>query len=68
MNNIDYASMYGVKPGETDFGGAIERSLNEGVKHIGEEFLKMIYDTRRENKKRHWKCPQGINGGIKSSI
>lgn len=46
MNNIDYASMYGVKPGETDFGGAIERSLNEGVKHIGKEFLKMIKDKR----------------------
>ena len=38
---------YGVKPGETDFGGAIKRSLNEGVKYIGKEFLKMIYDTRR---------------------
>ena len=54
MNNIDYASMYGVKPGETDFGGAIERSLNEGFnKHIGKEFLKIIkdnYETRRKSK------------------
>jgi hypothetical protein len=46
MNNIDYASMYGVKPGETDFGGTIKRSLNKGVKHIGKEFLKMIKDKR----------------------
>lgn len=54
INNIDYASMYGVKPGETDFGGAIERSLNEGFnKHIGKEFLKIIkdnYETRRKSK------------------
>ena len=44
--DIDYASMYGVKPGETDFSGAIERSLNESVKHIGKEFLEMIKDKK----------------------
>ena len=44
--DIDYASMYGVKPGETDFGGAIKRSLNESVKHISKEFLEMIKDKR----------------------
>ena len=42
MNDIDYASLYGVKPGETDFSGAIERSLNDGVKHLDEEFLEDI--------------------------
>ena len=41
-NNIDYASLYGVKPGETDFSGAIERSLNDGVKHLDKEFLEAI--------------------------
>lgn len=41
MNNIDYAELYGVKPGECDFSGAIERSLKEGAKHLSEEFFKI---------------------------
>ena len=28
---IDYASLYGVKPGENDFSGAIKRALHENV-------------------------------------
>lgn len=42
MNNIDYGALYGVKSGESDFSGAIERSLEEGVKHLDKEFLDAI--------------------------
>jgi len=39
FNSIDYADLYDVKPGEKDFGGAIERAIEEGPKHVGEDFL-----------------------------
>lgn len=41
---IDYASLYGVKPGEKDFSGAIKRTLNENVKvkHLGNNFINAI--------------------------
>jgi hypothetical protein len=45
MKDIDYAALYGVKPGESDFSGAIERSLKNGIKHIDnhlDEYVKMI--------------------------
>lgn len=48
---IDFADLYGVKPGEKDFGGAIERAIEEGPKHIGEDFLNanaQIQEMRRE--------------------
>lgn len=41
MKDIDYAALYGVKPGESDFSGAIERSLKNGIKHL-DEYVKMI--------------------------
>lgn len=46
MNNIDYAALYGVHPGESDFSGAIERSLNDGIKHL-DEYIKMIKNNER---------------------
>lgn len=38
---IDYASLYGVNPGENNFSGAIKRALNENVKvkHLGNNFI-----------------------------
>ena len=42
MNDIDYADLYGVKPGETDFSGAIKRSLKEGIKHLDKNFIKIL--------------------------
>ena len=45
MNDINYAELYGVKPGESDFSGAIERSLKEGVKHLGKEFVEILGDS-----------------------
>ena len=41
MENIDYGSLYGVRPGERDFSGAIKRSLNNGIKHINTNFIRM---------------------------
>lgn len=41
MKDIDYADLYSVRPGETDFSGAIERSLKNGIKHL-DEYVKMI--------------------------
>ena len=40
--NIDYAELYGVKPGESDFSGAIKRlnkRLNGNVLHL-DNFVK----------------------------
>lgn len=45
---IDYASLYGVKSGETDFLGAIRRSLKKGPIHL-EKFVKSI----KINKQKH---------------
>ena len=42
MKDIDYAALYGVNPGESDFSGAIERSLNDDIKHLNGEFLEAI--------------------------
>lgn len=42
MNDINYASLYGVKPGETDFCGAIQRSLNKGIKHLDKKIIKIL--------------------------
>ena len=42
INDIDYADLYGVRHGEIDFSGAIERSLNDDIKHLDEEFLEAI--------------------------
>ena len=52
MDKIDYAELYGVYPDETDFSGAIKRTLNEGVQHISKEFIDVVinirnYDTRK---------------------
>ena len=46
MKNINYASLYGVLPGESDFSGAIKRSLKTGVKHL-DEYIKMIKNNER---------------------
>lgn len=51
LKSIDYASLYGVKPGEKDFGAAMERAIEEGPKHVGEDFLNanaQIQEMRRE--------------------
>ena len=46
MKDINYASLYGVLPGESDFLGAIKRSLKNDVKHL-DEFMKMIKNNER---------------------
>ena len=44
---INYAELYGIAPNEQDFGGAIKRSLEKGVKHLGENFINAINKTRK---------------------
>ena len=52
---IDYASLYGVKPGEKDFSGAIKRALNENdkVKHIGNNFINAYKCLCQQRHQRH---------------
>jgi hypothetical protein len=49
--NINYAELYGVKPNESDFSGAIKRSLKNGVIHISENFVSTINDIRNKRVK-----------------
>ncbi len=44
---INYAELYGVAPNEQDFSGAIKRSLNMGVMHLGENFIEAINKIRK---------------------
>ena len=37
--DINFAELYDVRHGETDFTGAIDRSLKQGIKHLSGEFL-----------------------------
>lgn len=46
FKSIDYADLYGVKPGEKDFGAAMERAIEEGPKHVGENFINAMRQTR----------------------
>ena len=48
--NINYAELYGVKPNESDFSGAIKRSLKNGVVHVNKNFISAINNIR--NKRR----------------
>ena len=48
---INYAELYGVKPNESDFSGAIKRSLKNGAVHISENFISFINDTMDIRKK-----------------
>lgn len=48
MNNIDYGSFYGVRPGEKDFSGALKRSLEKinkenEVAHL-DRFVEILFN------------------------
>lgn len=49
---INYGELYGVLPGETDFSGAIARSLKDGKKNLSGEFLKMVSDKYEKRRLR----------------
>ena len=51
MKKINFAELYGVRPDEKDFSGAIRRSLKDGVKHLSSNFRKAIEDIRKERRK-----------------
>lgn len=42
MNDINYAELYGVKPGERDFSRAIKRSLKKNIQHLDKKFIKFL--------------------------
>lgn len=47
--DIDYGAFYGVKPGETDFYGAIKRSLTKAVQHLdSKEFINCIVKAKNK--------------------
>ena len=48
MKDIDYAALYEVHPEESDFLGAIKRSLKTDIKHL-DEYIKMIKNNERIN-------------------
>lgn len=52
--DVNFAELYDVRPGETDFTGAIDRSLEQGIKHLSENFLIMISKllTERRNRRK----------------
>lgn len=57
MNNvnftsIDFAELYGVLPGESDFSGAIERS-SRNVNHLSTKFIESIQETIKERKQKY---------------
>ena len=47
INNIDYAELYGVYTDETNFSGAIKRSLNKGAQHISKDFINTINKMKK---------------------
>jgi len=51
MEKIDYASLYGVLPGETDFSGAIKR--NNEIKHFGNKLNDYINWLIRQRKQKY---------------
>ena len=50
FKKLDYSSLYGVKPNENDFSGAINRSMKEGPKHLTENFVDAINDIATQRK------------------
>lgn len=47
-NKINYAELYGVYPNESDFSGAIIRSMNNDVKHLSKEFIDTVLSFRNK--------------------
>ena len=50
--DVDFAELYDVRPGETDFTGAIGRSLEQGIKHLTEDFLVKVSELSTERRNR----------------
>lgn len=50
FKKLDYSSLYGVKPNENDFSGAINRCIKEGPKHLTKNFVDTINDIIAQRK------------------
>jgi len=48
FKNLDYASLYGVKPNENDFSGAINRYIKKDIKHLTKNFIAAINDIKTQ--------------------
>lgn len=49
---MNYTELYGVRSDESNFSGAIERSLEEGMKHLDQnDFLEAIEEFKNERYK-----------------
>lgn len=46
--DVDFAELYGVKPGEKDFSGAIERSLEQGPLHLSKEAVETMLGSKHK--------------------
>ena len=46
--DINYAELYGMKPNESDFSGAINRSLEKGLTHLSENFIQLTLIRHRK--------------------
>ena len=46
--DVNFAELYDVRPGETDFTGAVDRSLERGIKHLSEDFLAKVSELLTE--------------------
>ena len=51
---MDFADLYDVRPGETDFSGAIKRlkEKNNPVKHLDKEYIEFIKHKVNKQKRR----------------
>ena len=54
MEDIDYADLYGVIPGETDFSGAIERlkEKDNPITHLDKEYLEVVQWMKERRKSK----------------
>jgi hypothetical protein len=44
---IDYAELYDVQCGETDFGGAMKRALGRGLQHLSSDFTNAVSHNKK---------------------
>ena len=44
--DINFANLYGVKEGETDFSGAIKRATEKGPEHLSKETINVLLKSK----------------------
>ena len=51
--DINYAELYGMKPNESDFNYVINRSLEKGVTHLSENFIRLVLIRHKDYETIH---------------